>query len=124
MERERQKEKWKWIGRSKRTEVKEGKRIREKGEDGTVLKRKCVNPVSVEAFDIFSQEEISESDSCGADSDCGSGTRSSALVRNDIHVRLSFAVKVLGNKKHSVSGSDLGRSVVLSLCRVCLWLLM
>ena len=34
--------------------------VREKGEDETVVKRKCVNPVSVEAFDIFSQGEISE----------------------------------------------------------------
>ena len=43
---------------------KEGKRIREKGEDEWAVKRKCVNPVSVEDFDIFSQGEISECDSC------------------------------------------------------------
>ena len=39
-----------------------------------------MSPVSVEAFDIFSQGEISESDSCGADSACGPGTWSSTLV--------------------------------------------
>ena len=47
-----------------------GKRTMEKGEDETFVKRKCVNPVSVEAFDTFSPGDISES---GADSDCGSG---------------------------------------------------
>ena len=60
---------------------KTGKRVREKGEDETVVKRKCVNPVSVEAFDIFSHEEISECDSCGVNSDCESGTWSSARWR-------------------------------------------
>ena len=34
---------------------KKGERVREKEEDETVVNRKCVNPVSVEVFDIFSQ---------------------------------------------------------------------
>ena len=72
---------------------KQGKRAREKGEDETVVKRKCVFPVSLEAFDIFSQGDISECDSCGVTSDCESGTWSSALVSNDIHVPPSFAVR-------------------------------
>ena len=59
------------------TEVQKEK-IREKGKDETVVKRKCVNPVSIEAFDTFSQE-MSECDSCGVDSDCESGTWSCAL---------------------------------------------
>ena len=46
-------------------------------------------PVSIEAFDIFSQE-MSECDSCGVDSDCESGTWSCALVGDDIHVPLFF----------------------------------
>ena len=33
-----------------------------------------MNPVSVEAFDIFRQEEISNCDSCGVNSDCESET--------------------------------------------------
>ena len=59
---------------------KKGKRVREKGEDETVGKRKRVNPVSVEAFDIFSQGEISEWDSCGGNSDGESGTWLSELA--------------------------------------------
>ena len=43
-----------------------------------------MNPISVEAFDISSQGEISERESCGVNSDCESGTWSSELVRNDI----------------------------------------
>ena len=46
-----------------------GKSVREREGDETVVKRKCPNPVSVEAFDIFSQGEISECGSCGVDSD-------------------------------------------------------
>ena len=44
------------------------KREGENGEHETVVvERRCVNPVSAEAFDIFSQEEDSEScgNSCG-----------------------------------------------------------
>ena len=59
------KKKWKWIRKSQKTQVKRGEGVREKGKDETVVKRKCVNPVSVEAFDVFSQGEISELDSCG-----------------------------------------------------------
>ena len=44
-----------------------------KEKDETVVMRNCVNPVSVEAFDIFSQGEISECDSCGVNSDSESG---------------------------------------------------
>ena len=44
-----------------------GKRVREREVDEAVVKRKCVNPVSVEASDIFSQGEMS-----GCDSECGS----------------------------------------------------
>ena len=40
------------------------KREGEKGKDETVaVKRRCTNPVSAVAFDIFSQGEVSES--CG-----------------------------------------------------------
>ena len=53
-----------------------------------------MKPVSVEAFDIFSQGEISECDSC-VNSDCESGKWSSALVSNDIRVPLSFADEVV-----------------------------
>ena len=45
-----------------------------------------MNQVSVEAVDIFSPGRISESDSCGADSDCGPGTWSSALVSDSVVV--------------------------------------
>ena len=61
---------------------------------------------ALEALNIFSPEEISECDLCGADSDCGSGTWSSALVSNDILVHPSFAVEVLGDGKPSFSCSD------------------
>ena len=71
--RVRQTEKRKWTRKSERTQVKKGKRVREKEEDETVVKRNCANPVSMEAFDIFSQGENSECDSCGANSDCESG---------------------------------------------------
>ena len=81
-------------GKSKTKEDKEiredvgrrGKRVREKEEDETVVKRKRVNPVSVEDFDIFSQGEISECDSCGVNSDCESGKWPSELGSNDIYV--------------------------------------
>ena len=56
-----------------------------------------MNPVSDEAFDIFSLGEISECDSCGVNSDCESGTWSSPLVGNDIHVPPSFAEEVVGD---------------------------
>ena len=72
-----------------------------------VVKRSCANPVSVEAFGIFNQGAIPECDSCGADSDCESGTWSSALVGNDIHVP-PFAVEVLGDGEPSDLGWDLG----------------
>ena len=55
------------------------KRGREKEEYETVVQRKCVNPVSIEAFHIFSQGEISECDSCGVNSDCESGKWSMCL---------------------------------------------
>ena len=77
-----------------------------------------MNPVSVEAFDIFSQGEISECDSCGVNSDCESGTWSSALVSNDIRVPPSFAVDVVGGGEEF--GSECG-SVAVSgvLCGYC-----
>ena len=68
---------------------KKGKRDREIEEDETGVKRKCVNPVSVEACDIFSQGEISECDSqCGSVSMLGKWSR--ALVSNDIYVSPFF----------------------------------
>ena len=86
----------------KEDEGKNGKRVRVKGEDETVVKRKCVNPVSVEALDIFSQGEFSVCDSCGVNSDCRSGTWSSTFVSNDIRVPPSFAVEVVGDGEQSV----------------------
>ena len=59
--------------------------------------------VSVGAFDNNSQEEISECGSCGVNSYCESGTWSSVLVSNDIHVRPSFAVEVVGDGEPSGS---------------------
>ena len=122
--RVRQKEKRKWTMKSERTQVKMGKRVREKEEDETVVKRNCANTVSVEAFDIFSQRENSECDSCGANSDCESGTWSSALVGDDIYVPLLFWWRwwVMVTCPMLVGSS--GRSVALSLCRMCLWFLM
>ena len=71
------------------------KRGREKEEHETVVKRNCVNSVSVEAFDIFSQGTISECDSeCSSVAE--SGKWSSALVSYDIYVPPSFAVEVGG----------------------------
>ena len=66
------------------------------------VKRKCVNSGSVEAFDTFSQGEMSE---------C-----------NDIHVLPSFAVEVVGvGERCRILVGSSGRSVALLLCRVCLW---
>ena len=45
-----------------------------------------MNPFSLDAFDIFSQWEISERELRGVDSNCESGTWSSALVSDDIRV--------------------------------------
>ena len=82
----------------------EREREGEKGEDGTVaVKRKCINPVSAEAFDIFSQGE--ESESCGNSwcdlwddssglSDCGSVTLSCVPVVTDVLVFPSSALAV------------------------------
>ena len=95
------------VNKEKTEEKKENESGR-KGEDETVVKRKCVNPVSVEAFVIFSYGEISECVSCGVDSDCESGTWSSALVSNDIRVPTSFAVEVVGGGEPSDSGRELG----------------
>ena len=67
-----------------------------------------MKPVSVEAFDIFSQGEIPECDSCGVNSDCESGTWSSALVSNDVCVPPSFAVEVVGVGEMSDSGWEFG----------------
>ena len=57
-------------------------------------------PVSVEAFDIFSQGEMSEGDSCGVcfvDSDCVLGAWSTELVSSSVCVPSSFAVEVVGD---------------------------
>ena len=78
------KEKWKWTRNSEKTEVQKEKESGRK-ERMKRLSRGNV-PVSIEAFDIFSQGEISECDSCGVDSDCESGTWSSALVSDDVRV--------------------------------------
>ena len=68
------------------------------------VKRRCTNPVSAEAFDIFSQREDSEScgnsqesllgDSCGL-SDCGSEAVSGVPVVTDVPVSLFSAVVVM-----------------------------
>ena len=46
----------------------------------------------MEAFDIFSQEEMSEWDSCGVDSYCELGAWSSDLVSGRVFVPSSSAV--------------------------------
>ena len=68
------------------------------------MREMCENSVSVEAFAIFSQREISECDSCGVNSECEAGTWSNALVSKDIHVLPSFAVEVVGDGEPSDSG--------------------
>ena len=98
---------------------KKGKRCREKEEYETVVKRKYVNPVSIEAFDIFSQGEISECDSCGDNSDCESRKWSSVLVSNDVHVRPCFELEVVGGGEPSDSGWDFAVSGVLVGSDVC-----
>ena len=67
-------------------EERSGKRTREEEKEENemvTVERRCVNPVSTEAFDIFSQGEDSEScgnswsdlwDESGGLSDCDSGT--------------------------------------------------
>ena len=67
-----------------------------------------MDPVSVEAFDMFSPGEISESNSCGVNSDCESGMWLSALVSHDIRVSPSFAVEVVGEGEPSDSGWEFG----------------
>ena len=101
------------IGKVKTKEDKEvredeGKKSgREKEEHETVVKRNCVNSVSVEAFDISSQGTISECDSeCSSVAE--SGKWSSALVSYDIYVPPSFAVEVVGVGEMSDSGWEFG----------------
>ena len=94
-------------------------REEEKEENETVIvKRRCVNPVSTEAFDIFSQEEFSGSCgslgdlldySCGL-SDCDSVTWTSLLLVSDVFVWLRF-VKVF---PRILIGNLLNRSRFLS----------
>ena len=67
-----------------------------------------MNPVSVEASDTFSHGEISESDSCGVNSDCESGTWSSARMSDDFRVPPSFEVEAEGDGEPSDSVWELG----------------
>ena len=67
-----------------------------------------MNPVSQKAFDIFSQGEISECDSCGVNSDCESGKWSSAHVSGDVYVPTSFAFDVVGVGELLDSGWEFG----------------
>ena len=87
--------------------VKKEKRGRDKGENETVVKRKCVNRVSLDAFNTVSQGNISE-----CDSECGSVDESVkwsiALVNNDIYVHPSFVVEVVGVGEMSNSGWEFG----------------
>ena len=63
----------------------------------------------MEAFDIFSQGEISVCDSCGVNSDCECRGRGRVrLWGNDIHVSPSFAVEVVGDGVPSDSGWGFG----------------
>ena len=62
-----------------------------------------MNQVSLEAFDIFSQGEISERDSCGVDSDCEFGAWSGELVSSRVCVLSSSALE-LGDGDPSDSG--------------------
>ena len=64
-------------------------------------------PVSVEDFEIFSQGEMSEGDSCGVcfvDSDCVLGAWTTELVSSSVCVPSSFAVEVVGDGDPSDSG--------------------
>ena len=74
---------------------KKGKRVKEREEDEAVVKRICVNTVSVEAFDIFSQVEMSDWDSCGVDSDGELGAWSCELVSCGVCVPSSSAVELV-----------------------------
>ena len=66
-----------------------------------IVKRRCVNPVSAEAFDLFSQEEVAEScgnswgdfwdESCGL-SGCDSVTWTGVPVVTDVLVSASSTV--------------------------------
>ena len=81
------------------------KREGDKGEDQkVVVKRRCINLVSAEAFDIFSHGRDSEccgnswsdlaGDSCGL-SDCGYVALSGVVVVTDVLVSPSSAVAVM-----------------------------
>ena len=91
------------VDRETQKEVsKKRKREEDKEENETVIvQRRCVNPVSAEAFDVFSQEEDSEScgkswsglwdESCGL-SECDPVTWTGVLVVTDVLVCPSSAV--------------------------------
>ena len=90
---------------NQRRDSKKRKREEEKEEnETTIVQRKCVNPVLSETFDIFSQEDVSESgrnswsdlfgDSCGL-SDCVSVALSGVPVVIDVPVSPSSAVAVM-----------------------------
>ena len=104
-------------------EVKEdgGKKEKKSGRQKKIkrLSRGSVCTQSGWRLDIFSHGEIAECDLCGADSDCESGTWSSAIVSSDILVLPSFAVEVLGDGEPSDSGWDLGSGVWLCRCVGC-----
>ena len=58
----------------------------------------------MEAFDIFSQREMSEWDSCGFDSDCELEDWSCEVVSSDVCVPSSSVVEVVGDGELSGSG--------------------
>ena len=91
------------INKESREEVsRKRKREGRKGEDETVaVKRRCTNPVSDEAFDVFSQWEDSESSGL---SDCGSEASSGVPVVTDVPVSPSSTAVVMSEAL--VSDSD------------------
>ena len=83
-----------WIRKSGKTWA---KKEREREVVESVFKRKCVNTISVEAFDIFSPGEMLEWDSCGVAFDCELEAWSSELVSSSVCVPSSSAVELVGD---------------------------
>ena len=79
----------------------------------------------MEAFDIFSREEMSEWDSCGVDSDCELGAWSGELVSSSVCEPSSSAVELVGDDDPSDSGWEFVSECcsvagcVSSFCRDC-----
>ena len=85
-----------------------GKRVREKREDETVVKRKCVNPVAAEAFDISAKGKFLSVIRVVLPLTVSRGRGLSVRASNDIRVLPSFAVEVVGDGASPDSGWEFG----------------